>query len=446
MCSVHWSCWSPPGVPSARYGSPSRATSVGESVVRGRLPGSSEFGEPLLEPEHLRARARGRSRARGRPARPTASRRSASPRPCSRSGRRRRGGPCRPSCPRVSARRLPPLRTVSESKSSARQPGLAAVGCARAKPPTSTRPPTSCRRSSAYARESSVVERDVDEVGVAVPGLAVGEGELRALGHRVHVLGERLPERGEVEALEQAQLLQEDRRLAPRPGLQHRDAVVVDGERRLVTGRASRADRPRRAGRQCRSPELSIHRALGERDERLGDEAAVPRVVRGVDLPVAIARAGLGLVEHPPIRRSERRVSARASPGSRHRQVHRRPTSSTRRGRAPRRCGSRRRSAAASDSRPPRSRSRSEGRRAAAACRSRAASRATRRTPPARRPRAGRCPGRARARARRGSARSSRAAAPGPARRARRARRPPARAARAGRRPGRSGAARRPAA
>ena len=46
VCSVHWSCWSPPGVPSARYGSPSRATSVGESVVRGRLPGSSEFGSP----------------------------------------------------------------------------------------------------------------------------------------------------------------------------------------------------------------------------------------------------------------------------------------------------------------------------------------------------------------------------------------------------------------
>ncbi len=45
-CSVHWSCWSPPGVPRARDDSPSRAAIVGERVVRGRLPGSSEFGRP----------------------------------------------------------------------------------------------------------------------------------------------------------------------------------------------------------------------------------------------------------------------------------------------------------------------------------------------------------------------------------------------------------------
>src|SRR5487761_1158849 len=44
--SDHWSCWSPPGVPNARYGSPSRSARLGLSVVRGRLPGASVAGSP----------------------------------------------------------------------------------------------------------------------------------------------------------------------------------------------------------------------------------------------------------------------------------------------------------------------------------------------------------------------------------------------------------------
>src|SRR5207248_9290311 len=44
--SCHWSCWSPPGVPKASAGSPSRNASDGLSVVRGRLPGASELGSP----------------------------------------------------------------------------------------------------------------------------------------------------------------------------------------------------------------------------------------------------------------------------------------------------------------------------------------------------------------------------------------------------------------
>ena len=39
--SCHWSCWSPPGVPSAMTGFPSLRMSVGERVVRGRLPAAS---------------------------------------------------------------------------------------------------------------------------------------------------------------------------------------------------------------------------------------------------------------------------------------------------------------------------------------------------------------------------------------------------------------------
>ena len=42
----HWSCWSPPGEPHASTGTPSRSTSVGVSVVRGRAPGTSEAGSP----------------------------------------------------------------------------------------------------------------------------------------------------------------------------------------------------------------------------------------------------------------------------------------------------------------------------------------------------------------------------------------------------------------
>src|SRR6185503_10075343 len=40
-CSVHWSCWSPPGVPHAIHGAPSFIAIDGVSVVRGRLPGRS---------------------------------------------------------------------------------------------------------------------------------------------------------------------------------------------------------------------------------------------------------------------------------------------------------------------------------------------------------------------------------------------------------------------
>ena len=45
-CSAHCSCWSPPGVPYASHGSPSRSTSPGDSVVRGRFRGASDDGNP----------------------------------------------------------------------------------------------------------------------------------------------------------------------------------------------------------------------------------------------------------------------------------------------------------------------------------------------------------------------------------------------------------------
>ena len=52
-CSCHWSCWSPPGVPNAITGTPSRSASDGVRVVRGRRPGVRELGRPGLQPGHL---------------------------------------------------------------------------------------------------------------------------------------------------------------------------------------------------------------------------------------------------------------------------------------------------------------------------------------------------------------------------------------------------------
>src|ERR1700733_9222086 len=45
-CSDHCSCWSPLGVPKARYGRPFLKDREGVSVVRGRFFGASELGQP----------------------------------------------------------------------------------------------------------------------------------------------------------------------------------------------------------------------------------------------------------------------------------------------------------------------------------------------------------------------------------------------------------------
>ena len=103
-CSAHCSCWSPPGVPHARYGLPSRRARPGESVVRGRAPGRTT--RAALPRARTSARAfRAASRARESPASCATSRHSASPRSCCPTCQQRRGGPCR----RESARRRPAM-------------------------------------------------------------------------------------------------------------------------------------------------------------------------------------------------------------------------------------------------------------------------------------------------------------------------------------------------
>ena len=128
-------------------------------------------------------------------------------------------------------------------------------------------------------RAEQVVQRDLD---VAVPGLAVGERELRALDDRVDEV--RALAVAEVEAVEQRQLLQEDRPLAPRPGLEDLPAVVGARDRlldrRLPRGEVVAVEQRARPG------------------DRLGDEAAVEDVARGLELAVRLG-------EHAAIGRSQ---------------------------------------------------------------------------------------------------------------------------------------------
>ena len=48
MMVDHWSCCSPPGVPKAIQGTPSRKAMLGDNVVRGRLRGARPLGRPGL--------------------------------------------------------------------------------------------------------------------------------------------------------------------------------------------------------------------------------------------------------------------------------------------------------------------------------------------------------------------------------------------------------------
>src|SRR5437763_413236 len=161
------------------------------------------------------------------------------------------------------------------------------------------------------ARAQQIVQRHLEGGGVAVPRLAVSERELRALDHDVDEVGALPPERTELELGEQPELLQEDRPLAPRPGLEHPPAVVVQ--------RDGRFDRrlPRRgvvAGQQPAVPLAgAVHRLRlrDERRDRVRDEAAVERVACGVDLPFAAAPARL-----PGRRRRAPRPGRRGRAGS----------------------------------------------------------------------------------------------------------------------------------
>ena len=104
---------------------------------------------------------------------------------------------------------------------------------------------------------------------------------------------------GEVEALEQRELLQADRPLAPRAGLADREPAVVERDRRLER-RAPAAQVV--AGQE---PAALAREAV----DLLCDEALVEHAARALDL--FLARAAARLVEEPRPRGRELRVAER---------------------------------------------------------------------------------------------------------------------------------------
>ena len=199
----------------------------------------------------------------------------------------------------------------------------------------------------------------------------------------------------EVEALEQRELLQDDRALRPRARLAHRVAAVVVGERRLDGGLP--------LGHVLAAQQAFVALARDvqqlfvgvEAVDRLGDEALAPRLARALDLGLAAAAAGLGFLDDAQVGVADgrgcgtaRRASAPCCPAGRPR-----PRSASCRGNCPSRWRWWPRRARPSDGRSASSRWRAPARRPAASCRSRAASACRRRRCRARRPAAGRCRG-----------------------------------------------------
>ena len=227
-------------------------------------------------------------------------------------------------------------------------------------------------------------------LAVAVERIPVGERELGALGDDVDELGRR--ELGEIEAVEERELLQPHRPGRPRQRLADRQPAVLELgdrlERRAPARHVLAGEEPAFGG--------------GEPVDLLGDEALVVRAAGLLDL--LLARASARLLDDPAIGRRERRVAEeRADLRCRQVEVARAgPPAAA----APRCARSSRGSRRRAGSRAPRSRSRTRARPRAARSRTAPAAAASRRRRRGRRPRARRFRGRARGRDR-GSARSS---------------------------------------
>ena len=287
-----------PTAPAGRRPACRRRATAPRRAARAPATASSAVAFPARATTAIPPRARtsaracrAASRAPGSSASSAASRRSASPRACSRTGRRRRRGRCR----RASARRLRPAhRRPSTSAGSRPSPGRSSplASLADQLPPL-----------GGVLPGEQPVERNV---GVAVARVAVGERELRRLREDVHELG--LAERGDVDPLEHHELLQPRRPLPPRRRLAHRQPAVVDGRRRLER-------RPPPGEIVARQQPAAFAR---EAVDLLRHEALVVDAPRALDL--VLARAAPCLVEQAPPRRGKRAVPERLS-GLRRRQV-----------------------------------------------------------------------------------------------------------------------------
>ena len=146
-------------------------------------------------------------------------------------------------------------------------------------------------------------ERHVDEPWVAVPALAVGEGELDRLGDEVHVLGAVVAERLELAALEDRERLQERRALRPRIG-----RVDEPAGARPRDGRRDVGDEPGQVG-----PRQPAAVGADEVDDPLRDLTLVERTPHAVERRRAIA-ARLGVDEPLQERRQLRLAQPVAEP------------------------------------------------------------------------------------------------------------------------------------
>ena len=161
----------------------SRSTSVGVSVVRGRLPGSSEFGSPSVS-QNICARV---PRQKPRP--------GTIGEPCSQPplGVAETRLPWRSATSRWQVSPARPSVGSPEPAAAAAVPRAAAAAAARVRPahPAEAPPTPLAHQRAALVGVRGAQQRrqrHVDEVRVAVPGLAVGERELRALDHGVDVV------------------------------------------------------------------------------------------------------------------------------------------------------------------------------------------------------------------------------------------------------------------
>ncbi len=136
------------------------------------------------------------------------------------------------------------------------------------------------------------LEVHLDECGIRVPGFAVRECELRALDDRVDVIGGQKAGSDEVEALQQAQLLQENGALAPRPAFSDGPSLEVGRHSCLVTGPVAREVVACQEARMWRS--RAVHRLGSAVDpDGFGDESGVERCQRCIDLLLAAVTDGL---------------------------------------------------------------------------------------------------------------------------------------------------------
>ncbi len=159
-------------------------------------------------------------------------------------------------------------------------------------------------------------QRHVDEIGIAVPGGAVGEGQLGGFGHAVHELRRGRVQAVHLQVAQQRQLLQVYRALRPHAALGHgvaavlqRDGIVVAGAPVGQVGLAQQAAIALAGG--------VAHGFMGVVGVYLvGHETAVPDGQRGIDAAIAVGCRRVRLVQDAGVGGGDgRRAQQRAGRG-----------------------------------------------------------------------------------------------------------------------------------